>query len=345
MLRRATKNDAAKIANVHVNAWKQTYKGILPHEYLAKLDFNQRKSMWSEVLSENFVGSHVLVVTDLEDNVVGFSSGGKNRDISLPFDGEIYAIYLLNEVQKMGYGKKLFLESFEQLYRDGFYRAVLWALEENPSKKFYEVMGGKPISEKWEEFDGKKFKKIAYGWNDIFSSLKQLKEDFRHPCIKHFSEIQEDDNSFYAGSNELLSIGAPFGHFFNFDRLGIHHIILNPGRRSSWPHAESLEDEFIYVVAGKPDVWIDGHLYPLESGDGIGFKAGTGISHTFMNNTKEIVHLIVVGDRSRKDNKIFYPLHNKRNEELGDRYWTDHPKRPMGGHDGLPKASSHSISI
>ena len=158
----------------------------------------------------------------------------------------------------------------------------------------------------------------------------------RPPFIKHFSEIQEDDNCRYPGSDELLSFGSPFGKAFDFKKLGIHHEVVKPGRRTSWPHAEENEEEFVYVIDGHPDVWVDGKLYRLKPGDGVGFPSGTGISHTFINNTESDVRLLVVGEKSQKKNKVFYPLHPARNKQLGDAFWEDCPKQELGPHDGLP---------
>ncbi len=158
----------------------------------------------------------------------------------------------------------------------------------------------------------------------------------RHECIKHYSEIQEADTATYKGSEELLSIGSPFGRAFGFKRLGIHHELLKPGRRTSWPHAEKSEDEFIYVIEGYPDVWINGELHRLNPGDGVGFKSGTGICHTFINNTEKDVRLLVVGDTNRDDNQCYYSHHPERNTEIGDFCWKDAPKQKMGSHDGMP---------
>lgn len=157
----------------------------------------------------------------------------------------------------------------------------------------------------------------------------------RPDFIKHYSEIQDAPDQ-YKGSEELLGVGAPFGKFFGLTRLGIHHLILHPGRRSSWPHTESAEQEFVYVISGRPEAWIDGHLHPLVPGDGVGFPPGTGISHTFINNTEEDVHLMVVGDTNRPENKCYYPLHPARNEAIKDFCWKDVPRRELGPHDGKP---------
>lgn len=160
----------------------------------------------------------------------------------------------------------------------------------------------------------------------------------RPDFVKHYSEIQDEDNSHYPGSDELLSIDSPFSRALGLTRIGVHHEFVPPGRRISWPHAERDEEEFVYVIAGTPDMWIDGELHRLQPGDGVAFPAGTGIAHTFMNNTETDVQLLVVGEASRYSSKIHYPMHPARNAEIGERWWADVPERPLGDHDGLPDA-------
>lgn len=156
----------------------------------------------------------------------------------------------------------------------------------------------------------------------------------RPSFIRHWSEIEGPDNAHYRDSDELLSIGAPFARSFGLTRLGIHHERLPPGRRTSYPHAESTEEEFVYVIEGEPDVWIDGVLHRLKPGDGVGFPAGTGIAHTFINNTNAEVRLLVVGEASRADNRVHYPLNPEQSNRKD--WWADPPERVRGPHDGRP---------
>lgn len=100
-------------------------------------------------------------------------------------------------------------------------------------------------------------------------------------------------------ARSVFSIGAPLGRGLRLNRLGIHHERLPPGRRTSYPHAESDEEEFIYVLEGYPEVWINGYLWKLEPGDSVGFPAGTGVCHTFLNNTEQEVRLLVVGEANK----------------------------------------------
>ena len=157
----------------------------------------------------------------------------------------------------------------------------------------------------------------------------------RPDFIKHYSEIQDQDDATYPNSDELLSIGSPFGKHFGLKRIGIHHELLSPGRRTSYPHAEADEEEFVYVIAGTPDVWIDGELFALKPGDGVGFPNGTGISHTFINNTSSDVRLLVVGEKI-SGSKVYYPKNPERRQEIGDKWWDPNPARPLGKHDGKP---------
>jgi uncharacterized cupin superfamily protein len=159
----------------------------------------------------------------------------------------------------------------------------------------------------------------------------------RPTCVAHWSDIEGPDDSHYPGDDELMGIGAPFGAHFGLRRLGIHHVRLLPGRRTSYPHAESTEEEFVYVLEGEPDVWLDGRLVRLRPGDGVGFPAGTGLSHTFINNTGGEVRLLVVGDTTRPDNRVLYPLNPDRKNYRED-LWSDAPARVLDEHDGLPDA-------
>jgi uncharacterized cupin superfamily protein len=161
----------------------------------------------------------------------------------------------------------------------------------------------------------------------------------RPDFIRHWRELEGPDDAHYPDSAELLSIGAPIGQLLGLRRIGIHHERLLPGRRTSYPHAESAEEEFVFVLEGYPDVWIDGTLHRLEPGVAVSFPAGTGICHTFLNNTATEVRLLVVGEKSKAENRIHYPMNPEREKDRKDA-WLDVPPRVLGGHDGKARAKS-----
>lgn len=163
-----------------------------------------------------------------------------------------------------------------------------------------------------------------------------MSKDDLFSCVAQWSAIEGDDVNHYVGSDEMLSISASYSEVFKLMRLGIHHERLPPGRRLCWPHAEADEEEFVFVIEGNPDLWLDGHVRRLKPGDGVSFPAGTGIAHTFMNNTAADARVLVVGEASRQRSRIHYPLHPKRNAELGERHWKEAEGRPLGPDDCMP---------
>jgi len=99
----------------------------------------------------------------------------------------------------------------------------------------------------------------------------------RPDFVRHWTEVEGPDDARYPGDEELFSIGAPLGRTLGLRRIGIHHERLPPGRRTSYPHAESALEEFVYVLEGTPDAWIDGHLVRLRQGIRWGFRRGRGL--------------------------------------------------------------------
>lgn len=158
----------------------------------------------------------------------------------------------------------------------------------------------------------------------------------RENYIKNCEALRTEDSFSYPGDTETFGTGAALGRAFGLKRIAINYEVLAPGDRSSWPHAHSEEEEFIFILEGQPQVWIDGHVYNLNPGDCVGFPPKTGHAHTLINNSANEVRAIVVGEGVVEKDQIFYPMHPDRNKELKQKnaYWSDHPKNLIGEHDG-----------
>jgi uncharacterized cupin superfamily protein len=143
----------------------------------------------------------------------------------------------------------------------------------------------------------------------------------------------------YPQSKEPLGPVRALGRAAGLKQVGVNIQRLPPGSRSSWPHAEEKEEEFVYVIRGNVDAWIDGTIYPMATGDLAAFASGTGISHCFINNTDQEVLLLVGGETDIPGARIFYPLHPSRRTDMKESsWWSDVPHRQLGPHDGLPDA-------
>ena len=149
----------------------------------------------------------------------------------------------------------------------------------------------------------------------------------------------------YPQSDEAMGPVRRIGKAAGLVRIGINLQRLPPGTRSSWPHAEEDEEEFVYVIEGEVDAWIDGHLHPMSAGDLAAFPAGTGICHCFINNSHREALLLVGGDAPRPGSRIVYPVNPSRRADMQPSdWWKDAPPRPLGPHDGLPDARRRTNS-
>jgi GNAT superfamily N-acetyltransferase len=92
------------------------------------------------------------------------------------FDGELGAIYLLASHQKRGAGAALVRRIAAVLSTRSFRSMVVWVLKANPSRGFYERMGGVLVAEQGIEIGGVTLPEVAYGWTDVRSLASNAAE-------------------------------------------------------------------------------------------------------------------------------------------------------------------------
>lgn len=172
LIRPAVTADAAGIAAVHVDSWRSTYAGMLPDSYLIGLSVATHERRWRALLSGGARGRRTYVVQDGGvpgggQGVVGFASCGPQRTGLAGYGGEFYAVYLLDQAQGRGWGRRLLGAMAQDLLASGLHTAVVWVLRDNPSRFFYERMGGVLLAEQPISFAGQRLSEVAYGWTDL----------------------------------------------------------------------------------------------------------------------------------------------------------------------------------
>jgi GNAT superfamily N-acetyltransferase len=170
-IRAARVEDAAGIARVHVDAWRTTYKGIVPDEHLANLSYERSEQMWARGLSNPARQPFYYVAENEQGQVVGFVVGGPERRHDPVYPSELYAIYILKEYQGRGLGRCLTHELVKSLLGAGMNAMLVWVLAENPFRKFYEALGGQYVRTEQFELGGAMLDEVAYGWRDIRTLL------------------------------------------------------------------------------------------------------------------------------------------------------------------------------
>lgn len=169
LFREANFADAPGIARVHVDSWRATYRGIIPDDILANLSYETRQVEWESGLGRPNGERVIFVAEDADEGIVGFACGGPERSGDSNYTGELYAVYVLERYQRMGVGKALTRLVGERLVRNGLTGMLVWVLAENPSRGFYERLGGQIVRGQIIEVEHVSLEEVAYGWLDLQS--------------------------------------------------------------------------------------------------------------------------------------------------------------------------------
>jgi uncharacterized cupin superfamily protein len=131
--------------------------------------------------------------------------------------------------------------------------------------------------------------------------------------VAHQDDVEEVEGAYPPPfDGEKLSIYRDLGRASGSERIGFAVERLPPGRRTSFTHAHSHEEELVYVLSGTCHVRViepdeEAREVPLRAGHAVSFRAGTAIAHTFVNRGDAECVLVVVGERRRDVDRVFYP--------------------------------------
>lgn len=165
-LRRARIADAPAIARVYVESWRQTYRGLLPDDYLDGLRCDTFEKHWRRTLATRgwaFVAEHHDDDSGQGPRVIGMASGGRARRDRVGA-GEIYVLYVDQFYQGQAVGRALFDACHLELATRGLSNLFVWVLADNPSREFYERLGGKVVDRAKLEVGGREVDEVAYYW-------------------------------------------------------------------------------------------------------------------------------------------------------------------------------------
>lgn len=90
------------------------------------------------------------------------------------------------------------------------------------------------------------------------------------------------------------------GDQFGLTNFGVNLTRLLPGGESALLHRHSKQDEFVYILEGRPTLVTDEGEADLSPGMCAGFPA-TGRAHQLVNRTKHDVVYLEIGDRTPGD--------------------------------------------
>jgi uncharacterized cupin superfamily protein len=87
------------------------------------------------------------------------------------------------------------------------------------------------------------------------------------------------------------------GDVFGLNSFGVNRTVLKPGAMSALRHWHAVQDEFVYILSGRPTLVTNAGETELRPGMCMGFKGGDADGHHLLNRSKEDVIYLEVGDR------------------------------------------------
>ena len=146
-IRNIKKEDIPKVVDIQIDAWRTAYKEIIDSQYLKEMNKEDKiKQREKDYKQDRFI------VAEMNNEVVGFCRyiANNSETPEVPeADCEILALYVKSNLKQNGIGKTMFEYAKNEFIKQQKTKMVLWCLNDNePSKRFYEKMGGKIIKER-----------------------------------------------------------------------------------------------------------------------------------------------------------------------------------------------------
>ena len=166
-VRPAVPTDALAIAQVRVDAWRITYRGMIPDAYLAAMKVEESHALWERVLLAAPNTTNTFVA-EVDGRVAGFASGMMLAEPKHGLDAELTAVYVAPDAQRSGIGRRLVAAVAAAQRGHGAHGLIVWVIAANKAARaFYEHLGAQILVEQPFTWDGMDLVEAGYGWHDL----------------------------------------------------------------------------------------------------------------------------------------------------------------------------------
>jgi GNAT superfamily N-acetyltransferase len=155
------------MAHIHLASWQGSFAGLLSDAVLAAQRVEPRIERWRGYYDDYGPERFDLIAENGNGEAVGFATSGPNTSSMDGFAGELWNLHVLPDRKGQGIGTRLVAGAARGLLERGYSSMMLWTLEGNPARKFYEGLGGSLVGTQEIEIDDEPYREVAYGWNDI----------------------------------------------------------------------------------------------------------------------------------------------------------------------------------
>ena len=127
-VRRARAVDVDAIAYVHVESWRETYRGQMSDDVLDDPDFlPRRRRMWDAILTDPQYADRTTTVAEVDGQIVGIAMTGRPRADGAAWERQLYVLYLLRAQHGSGVAQDLVGAVLDRATS-----AFLWVADPNP---------------------------------------------------------------------------------------------------------------------------------------------------------------------------------------------------------------------
>lgn len=159
-------DDAPDLARIHIAAWRETYRGLLPDAYLDRMSLPAHARRFHASLTQAGPYEATLAAAD-RWGLVGYAAGGPSRGRRAG-EAEITTLYLLRSAQGHGVGRRLVADLSRVFAANGATSLMISVLRDNlAARGFYEHLGGRADAPRREPGPGGVTYEVSYRWPDI----------------------------------------------------------------------------------------------------------------------------------------------------------------------------------
>jgi uncharacterized cupin superfamily protein len=131
-------------------------------------------------------------------------------------------------------------------------------------------------------------------------------EPQRPATIVALDELPTED---FTGGGDVVAVRRELGDTLESQRIGVGHIVVEPGALSGPPHCHAAEEELFVVLDGDGTLLLGDEEHAVRSGSVVARPPGTGVAHAFRAGDAP---LTLLAFSTREPNDItFFPRSGK----------------------------------
>ena len=176
----AMPSDYARIASLHIESWRNSYRGILSDDYLDNEIVGDRQQLWKARFSTESTHRRYVLVAEIQTELTGFVCVLLDEDPG--WGACLDNLHVRPGFNGRGIGRQLFARAARWIMTtEPEWPMHLWVFEANVSaRRFYEAFKGEVVERKIKPMPGgTDVSSLRYVWRDLRMLLEILRTGFK----------------------------------------------------------------------------------------------------------------------------------------------------------------------